>query len=321
VNFRSLENRKLPMRSIVRAAIAVLLPLCPLPAVAQDAYPSRTVQVVVPYPAGGSTDPLVRIICDRLSRNRGNTGTASVVRGAHDGYTLVASAAAVAINATYYRNLPFDVEKDLVPLAVIARFPMVFVVQPSSDLNSIADLVARAKQKPGDISYGTSGNGVLDHLIDEKFKADTRTNMLRVPHNGVPATFTSLLRGDINFMVAASNAVMPFVDAKTVKPLAVTSAARSPQLPDVPTMEEQGFKNFQMYGWAMLFAPSNTPQPIVEKLHDEIAKALTDPAVRKLLTDQGAESPPLSLAQLRDYVHRERELYGAIVRAGDMKAE
>ena len=141
------------------------------------------------------------------------------------------------------------------------------------------------------------------------------------PHNGVPATFTSLLRGDINFMVAASNAVMPFVDAKTVKPLAVTSAARSPQLPDVPTMEEQGFKNFQMYGWAMLFAPSNTPQPIVEKLHDEIAKALTDPAVHKLLTDQGAKLPPLSLAQLRDYVHRERELYGAIVRAGDMKAE
>ena len=322
------------MRSIVRAAIAVLLPLCPLPAVAQDAYPSRTVQVEVPYPAGGSTDPLVRIICDRLSRNLGqtfvvlnqpgaggNTGTASVVRGAHDGYTLVASAAAIAINATYYRNLPFDVEKDLVPLAVIARFPMVFVVQPSSDLNSIADLVARAKQKPGDISYGTSGNGVLDHLIDEKFKADTRTNMLRVPHNGVPATFTSLLRGDINFMVAASNAVMPFVDAKTVKPLAVTSAARSPQLPDVPTMEEQGFKNFQMYGWAMLFAPSNTPQPIVEKLHDEIAKALTDPAVRKILTDQGAESPPLSLAELRDYVHSEKELYGAIVRAGDMKAD
>jgi tripartite-type tricarboxylate transporter receptor subunit TctC len=137
----------------------------------------------------------------------------------------------------------------------------------------------------------------------------------------VPATFTSLLRGDINFMVAASNAVMPFVDAKTVKPLAVTSAARSPQLPDVPTMEEQGFKNFQMYGWAMLFAPSGTPQPIVEKLHAEIAKALTDPAVRKLLTDQGAESPPLSLAQLRDYVHSERELYGAIVRAGDMKAD
>ena len=324
----------LPRRRFLRlAGAAAALPAISRVAIAQ-AYPNRPIRFVVPYPAGGSTDPLVRIICDRLSRNLGqtfvvlnqpgaggNTGTASVVRGAHDGYTLVASAAAIAINATYYRNLPFDVEKDLVPLAVIARFPMVFVVPPSSGLNSIADLVARAKQKPGDISYGTSGNGVLDHLIDEKFKADTGTNMLRVPHNGVPATFTSLLRGDINFMVAASNAVMPFVDAKTVKPLAVTSAARSPQLPDVPTMEEQGFKNFQMYGWAMLFAPSNTPQPIVEKLHDEIAKALTDPAVRKLLTDQGAESPPLSLAQLRDYVHRERELYGAIVRAGDMKAE
>jgi tripartite-type tricarboxylate transporter receptor subunit TctC len=322
------------MRSIMTAAVAAQLLLCLLPAHAQEAYPSRTVQVVVPYPAGGSTDPLVRIICDRLSRNLGQTfvvlnqpgaggniGTANVVRGTHDGYTLVASAAAVAINATYYRNLPFDVEKDLVPLAVIARFPMVFVVQPSAGLNSIAELVARARQKPGGVSYGTAGNGVLDHLIDEKFKADTGTDMLRVPHNGVPATFTSLLRGDINFMVAASNAVMPFVDAKTVKPLAVTSAARSPQLPDVPTMEEQGFKNFQMYGWAMLFAPSGTPQPIVEKLHAEIAKALTDPAVRKLLTDQGAESPPLSLAQLRDYVHSERELYGAIVRAGDMKAD
>ena len=322
------------MRSIMTAAVAAQLLLCLLPAHAQEAYPSRTVQVVVPYAAGGSTDPLVRIICDRLSRNLGQTfvvlnqpgaggniGTANVVRGTHDGYTLVASAAAVAINATYYRNLPFDVEKDLVPLAVIARFPMVFVVQPSAGLSSIAELVARARQKPGAVSYGTAGNGVLDHLIDEKFKADTGTDMLRVPHNGVPATFTSLLRGDINFMVAASNAVMPFVDAKTVKPLAVTSAARSPQLPDVPTMEEQGFKNFQMYGWAMLFAPSGTPQPIVEKLHAEIAKALTDPAVRKLLTDQGAESPPLSLAQLRDYVHSERELYGAIVRAGDMKAD
>jgi tripartite-type tricarboxylate transporter receptor subunit TctC len=162
---------------------------------------------------------------------------------------------------------------------------------------------------------------VLDHLIDEKFKADTGTDMLRVPHNGVPAAFTGLLRGDVNFMVAASNAVMPFVDAKTVKPLAVTSAERSPQLPDVPTMEEQDFKNFRMYGWAMLFAPSGTPKPIVEKLHGEITRALTDPAVRKLLTDQGAESPPLSLAQLRDYVHSEKELYGAIVRAGDMKAE
>jgi len=101
----------------------------------------------------------------------------------------------------------------------------------------------------------------------------------------------------------------------------VTSAARSPQLPDVPTMEEQGFKNFRMYGWAMLFAPSGTPQPIVEKLHAEIAKALTDPAVKKILTDQGAESLPLSLAELRDYVRNEKELYGAIVRAGDMKAD
>jgi tripartite-type tricarboxylate transporter receptor subunit TctC len=322
------------MRSIMTAAVAAQLLLCLLPAHAQEPYPSRTVQVVVPYPAGGSTDPLVRIICDRLSRNLGqtfvvlnqpgaggNTGTASVVRGAHDGYTLVASAAAIAINATYYRNPPFDVEKDLVPLAVIARFPMVFVVQPSAGLGSIAELVAHARQKPGEVSYGTSGNGVLDHLIDEKFKADTGTDMLRVPHNGVPATFTSLLRGDINFMVAASNAVMPFVDAKTVKPLAVTSAARSPQLPDVPTMEEQGFRNFRMYGWAMLFAPSGTPQPIVEKLHAEIAKALTDPAVRRLLTDQGAESPPLSLAELRDYIRNEKELYAAIVRAGDMKAD
>jgi tripartite-type tricarboxylate transporter receptor subunit TctC len=142
-----------------------------------------------------------------------------------------------------------------------------------------------------------------------------------VPHNGVPATFTSLLRGDVNFLVAGNNAALPFVEAKSVMPLAVTSAARSPQFPDVPTMEEQGFKNFRMYGWAMLYAPAGTPQAIVEKLHDEIGKALADPAVKKLLTEQGAESPPLSLAQLRDYFHIEKELYGAIIRAGDMKAE
>ncbi len=320
------------MRPIVKAAVTVLL-LCPLPALAQDAYPSRTVQVVVPYPAGGTVDPLVRIICDKLSRNLGqgfavinqpgaggNTGTASVIRGAHDGYTLVASAAALAINATHYRNLPFDPEKDLIALAVIARFPMVFVAQPSLGVNSVPELVARARQKPGSLAYGTSGNGTLDHLILEKFKTET-ADMLRVPHNGVPATFTSLLRGDVNFLVVGNNAALPFVEAKTVKPLAVTSAARSLQFPDVPTMEEQGFKGFQMYGWAMLYAPAGTPQPIVEKLHDEIARALTDPAVRKLLTDQGAESPALSLSQLRDYFRTEKELYGAIVRAGDMKAD
>ena len=322
------------MRTIVSAAVAVQLLLCSLSASAQDTYPSRTVQVVVPYPAGGTVDPLVRIICDRLSRNLGqsfvvinqpgaggNTGTSGVVRGAHDGYTLVASAAAIAINATYYRNLPFNVENDLVPLALIARFPMMFVAQPSLGVNSVTELVARARQKPGDIAYGTTGNGVLDHLIAEKFKTDNGADMLRVPHNGVAATFTGLIRGDINFFVVGSNAALPFVEAKTIKPLAMTSAARSPQFPDVPTMEEQGFKDFQMYGWAMLYAPTGTPQPIVEKLHDEIARALNDPAVRKLLTDQGAESPPMSLSQLRDYLHHEIELYGAIVRAGDMKAD
>ena len=290
--------------------------------------------MVVPYPAGGTVDPLVRIICDRLSRNLGqsfvvinqpgaggNTGTSGVVRGAHDGYTLVASAAAIAINATYYRNLPFNVENDLVPLALIARFPMMFVAQPSLGVNSVTELVARARQKPGDIAYGTTGNGVLDHLIAERFRTVSGADMLRVPHNGVAATFTGLIRGDINFFVVGSNAALPFVEAKTIKPLAVTSAARSPQFPDVPTMEEQGFKDFQMYGWAMLYAPTGTPQPIVEKLHDEIARALNDPAVRKLLIDQGAESPPMSLSQLRDYLHHEIELYGAIVRAGDMKAD
>ena len=324
----------MPIPMNLRLIFAVQFLLGALPAFAQDAYPSRTVQVVVPYPAGGTVDPLVRIICDRLSRNLGqsfvvlnqpgaggNTGMASVVRGAHDGYTLVASAAAIAINATYYRNLPFNVETDLVPLALIARFPMMFVAQPSLGVNSVSELVARAKQKPGDIAYGTTGNGVLDHLIAEKFKAMTGTDMLRVPHNGVAATFTGLMRGDINFFVVGSSAAQPFVEAKTVKPLAVTSATRSPQFPDVPTMEEQGFENFQMYGWAMLFAPTGTPQPIVEKLHDEIATTLTDPALRKLLSDQGAESPALSLAQLRDYVHNEIELYGAIVRAGDIKAD
>jgi len=234
---------EIPMPLFLRLTVILPLLLGALPAFAQEAYPTRTVQVVVPYPAGGTVDPLVRIICDRLSRNLGqsfvvinqpgaggNTGTAGVVRGAHDGYTLVASAAALAINATYYRNLPFDPEKDLVPLAVIARFPMVFVAQPSLGLNSMPELAARAKEKPGSLSYGTSGNGTLDHLILEKFRTMT-ADMLRVPHNGVAATFTALIRGDVNFLVVGNNAALPFVEAKTVKPLAVTSAARSPQFP------------------------------------------------------------------------------------------
>lgn len=311
----------------------VLLPSLSLalPGSAQEAvYPSRPVQIVVPYPAGGTIDPIVRIIANRLASAMGqafvvvnqpgaggSVGAANVAHGAQDGYTLLTTAAAIAINATYQKNLSFNMERDLVPVALIARFPMVFVAQPALGIKSVSELTARAKVRPDDIVYGTTGNGVLDHVIAEHYRVINDLKMHRIGYTGVPSTFTALLRGDVHFFVAGGNAVLPFVQAKTVTPLAVTSRDRSPLFPDVPTMREQGYDDFVMYGWGMVMAPSGTPKPVLERLHREIGKALGDADVQKLLRGLGAEAPPMSLDQLRDFMQAEKGRYAEIItRAG-----
>jgi tripartite-type tricarboxylate transporter receptor subunit TctC len=301
---------------------------------AQQPYPSRTIRIVVPYAAGGSIDPIARLMADRLSRsigqsvvveNRagagGNIGIEAVVLGPHDGYTLLATPSAVTINPSLYSKVPYDLVKDLVPFSLVNRNAMILLVNPNAGMSSLADLVARAKEKPGTMNYAIAGNGTLDHLVCEHLRASAGLDMVKINYQGVPKGITALIAGEVQLMVASVTSAASYVRSGQLKALAVTSAQRVPQLAEAPTMTELGYSNFVMYGWSMLFAPSGVPADIVGKLHDETAKVVARPDVTKIITDTGSEVQSLSLDELRAYVRKEAALFSAIVKASGTRVD
>jgi tripartite-type tricarboxylate transporter receptor subunit TctC len=304
------------------------------PVAAQQPYPSRLVRIVVPYAAGGAVDPMARLAADRLSRllgqtfiieNRpgagGNIGIESVVRGPHDGYTLLATPAAVAINPSLYSKVPYDLEKDLTPVGLIFRTPMVVMATPSLSVKTVAELLARAKASPKTLNHATAGNGTLDHLICEHLKSIAGVEITRVTYQGVPKGITALLTGEVQMMVVAANAALPYIRSGQLIPLAVTGSERSAELPEVPTMKEAGFADFVFYGWGMLFAPSGTPPEIAQKLNAEMAKVVAEPEVKKIIADLGGETRTLPLDELKAYVKHDADLFATIVRQSGAKVE
>jgi len=313
---------------------AVIVPAFCAALQAQPAYPNKTIRIVVPYAAGGSVDPIARLVADRLSRtigqsvvveNRagagGNIGIEAVVRGPHDGYTLLATPSAVAINPSLYGKVPYDLEKDLVPFSLVNRNAMIVLVSPASGMSTLSDLIARAKDKPGSMNYAIAGNGTLDHLVCEHLRAGAGLDMVKINYGGVPKGITALLAGEVQMMVASVTAASAFVKSGQLKALAVTSGQRVSQMPDVPTMSELGHKDFVMYGWSMLFAPSGVPADIVAKLHAETAKAVAQPDVTRIITDTGSEVQSLTLDELRAYVRQETALLAGIVKASGARAD
>lgn len=301
---------------------------------AQSAYPTKPVRIVVPYAAGGSVDPIARLIADRLSRslgqsvfveNRpgagGNIGIEAVVRGAQDGYTLLATPSGIAVNPSVYGKVPYDLQKDLTPLALANRNAMIVLASPKSGINSVADLVARAKEKPGALNYAISANGTLDHLVAEHLRVSTGVDMQRINYGGVPKGITALMAGEVQTMVASVVSAASYVKSGQLKAIAVTSAKRLPIAPDAPTMTELGYKNFVMYGWAMLFAPSGVPADIVAKLHAETVKAVAQPDVTKIITDTGSEVQSLTLDELRTYLRQEEALFAGIAKASGTRID
>jgi tripartite-type tricarboxylate transporter receptor subunit TctC len=323
----------MPVQNVKRnlslaAALACVVTLAP-PAQAQQSYPAKTVRVVVPYAPGGAVDPMARLIADRLSKSTGqnfvvenhpgaggNIGIESVTRGAaHDGYTLLVAPSAVTINPSLYARAPYNIEKDLIPVGMINRTPMVLLATPSLGVKTVADLVARVKTQPGKINYAITGNGTLDHLVCEHFKTSAKLDMVKVNYGGVPKALTALLTGEVQMMVAAANAALPYIKDNKVVALAVTSAERSKLLPDVPTLTEAGFDNFVLYGWSMMFAPTGTPPAAVEKLHDAVEKAVTQPDFQQLIAKLGSDSQSMSLPELKSYVRAQEAMFSGLVKA------
>ena len=315
-------------------ALAVVLASLCAAADAQPSYPSKPVRIVVPYAAGGSVDPIARLIADRLSRtlgqsvfveNRpgagGNIGIEAVVRGPHDGYTLLATPSGIAVNPSVYSKVPYNLDKDLIPIALANRNAMIVLTSPKSGIDSLADLVARAKQKPGALNYAISANGTLDHLVSEHLRVSTGVDMVRINYGGVPKGITALMAGEVQVMVASVVSAAAFVKSGQLKPIAVTAAQRLPSMPDAPTMTELGHKSFVMYGWAMLFAPSGVPEEIVAKLHEETKKVVAQPDVTKIITDTGSEVQSLNLAELRAYLRQEAALFASIAKASGTRID
>jgi tripartite-type tricarboxylate transporter receptor subunit TctC len=322
------------MGSLCRFGLAAaLLVACATPSRAQD-FPTKPIHIVVPYAAGGSVDPIARLVGDRLAKvigqpvvieNRpgagGNIGIEAVVRGTHDGYTLLATPSAVTINPSLYTKVPYDLDKDLVPLSLVNRNAMVILVNPSWGAKSFGDLVTRAREAQGRLNYGITGNGTLDHLVCENLRASAKLDMVKINYQGVPKAITALMAGEVQMMVASMTAALPQVQSGKLQALAVTSAERAPHLADVPTMRELGYPDFVMYGWSMLFAPAGTPRPIVQKLHDDIAKVVAQPDVTKIIADLGSEPQALSLDELKAYVRREAAYFGGIVKASGARVD
>jgi tripartite-type tricarboxylate transporter receptor subunit TctC len=303
-------------------------------AAAQD-YPMRPVTVIVPSTAGGGTDINARIIGDQLSKELGQpfviddrpgagsvVGTLAAAKASPDGYTLLAGLIAdMAVNPSLFANLPYDPVKDFVPVAMLSKYPFVVVVSNSFPAHSIKELIDLAKAKPGEINYASAGNGTGQHLSMELFKLTTGINLTHVPYRGAQPAYSDVMSGRVPVFFDNLASGLGPVKAGTVRALAVTGTARSPLLPDVPTVAEAGVPGYQYYVWFGLWAPANTPQPIIDKLHAAVTKALADPAVKERLNAVAGEPFDMPLADITPFVKTEIAKWADVVKRGGVTVE
>jgi tripartite-type tricarboxylate transporter receptor subunit TctC len=321
------------LRIVARALFAGALAFIALPASAQN-YPSRSIAVVVPFPAGGSADTLARLIGQMLSERLGQTvivenkpgaggnlGTDAVAKAAPDGYTLLLTPSSIAIAPALYTKLPFDPIKDFAPVTLLASIPMVVVVYPEFPPKTLAELIALAKAKPGEISYASAGNGSTNHLAVELFKIKTGIDMLHVPYRGNPLAVVDVIAGRVPVFFDFVLTGLPHVREGKVRALAVTGAHRSQVLPDVPTVAEAGVPGFEASTWFAVYAPAGTKPEIVEKLNAEILAVLALPKIRERLTALGVDilaEGPQGLAAL---TKSDLEKWGPIVQKAGVKLD
>jgi tripartite-type tricarboxylate transporter receptor subunit TctC len=288
-------------------------------------YPSRAVRVIVPYPAGGTTDIMARLVANYLSEKLGQTfvvenkpgggtniGTQEVINSAPDGYTLLIPSPANAINATLYKQLPFDYLRDTVPVAGIARVPNVMEVNPDVPVKTVQEFIDYAKKNPGKINMASSGNGSSIHLSGELFKAMTGVDMVHVPYKGSAPAITDLAGGQVQVMFDNLPSSIGFIKAGKLRPLGVTSAQSVPALPGVPPVAET-VPGFEASSWFGVAAPKGTPNEIVGKLNKEINAAIADPKIKARIEDLGGIPFPVSAADFGKFVQAETDKWRPVV--------
>lgn len=309
--------------------------LCALAGAASaQAWPTRAVTIVVPFPAGGTTDVLARAISTKLSVAIGQPvivdnrpgagatlGAAQVAKVSDGGHTLLMGAVHHTVATSVYKNLSYSFEKDFAPITTVATVPNVLVVNASSPWQSVKDLVAAAKVKPEALSYGSNGNGTAQHMIGTQFQIETGTRLLHVPYKGSAPLTTDLLGGQVNMSFDTVTPVLPFIKEGKLRPLAVTTARRSAALPNVPTMQEAGVGHLAIGTWFGLLAPVSTPKPVVTRLNTELVKIINSPEFRKQMADIGAEPVGDKSEEMARQIHDETAKFAELVKAGKVTLE
>lgn len=312
-----------PLAFVVMGVLATLS----APTAAQS-YPVKPIRLIVPTAPGGGTDRIGRLLAQNLSvalgeqvvvDNRGGAGTtigsAITAKSPPDGYTLLLNHTSLAFNASFYGNLPYDTLKDFSPITVVARQPFLLVVHPSLPAQSVKDLIALAKARPGQIAYASGGAGSGPFMGAALFKESAKIDMLHVPYKGAGPAFTDLMAGEVQLMIATVSLALPHAKAGRVRALAVTSAKRIAVVPELPTVAEDALPGYEFSAWYGLFAPAGTPPQIIARLNTETVKILRTQQMQKTLAASGLEALSSSPQEFTAHLEREVEKWAKVVKA------
>ncbi|MGE8375000.1 MAG: Bug family tripartite tricarboxylate transporter substrate binding protein [Diaphorobacter nitroreducens] len=323
-------TRRTLLASLAVAAAGAL----PLGALAQN-FPTKPITMIVPFSAGGTTDILARIVGQGLTTELGqsvvvdnkpgaggNIGGSLAAKAAADGYTLfMGTVGTHAINQSLYKKMPFDPVKDFAPLSRVATVPNLLVAHPSQPFKTVKELIAYAKANPGKITFGSPGSGASPHVSGELFKSMTGTDLLHIPYKGSAPAMTDLLGGQTSVMFDNMPSAIQHVRSGKLRPIAVTTAKRSPELPDVPTIAEAGVPGYEATSWFGMFAPAGTPKPVLDKLHAALIKVLNQADVKKKIAEQGGDVVAETPAQFAAFIQAESVKWGKVVKESGATAD
>jgi len=320
--------------SAAMLALAIAAWLAPAASFAQD-FPSRAITIIVPQPPGGGTDIISRIVAQQLSEQLGKpvvienkagagtlVGTDAAAKAAPDGYTLLAGLTAnMAVNPSLFKTLPYDPIRDFTPVGMMAEFPFVLVVSKDFPAKSVKDLIAMAKAKPGTINFASAGNGSGQHLSAELFKLMASVDMTHVPYRGAAPAYSDVISGRTPVFFDNLASALGHIKGGTVRALGVTGNKRAPLLPDVPTIAEAGVPGYQNYVWFGLWAPKNTPKPVVDRLYAEIRKAVATPSVKERITKDAGVPMDMALGDIEPLEKAEIAKWADVVKRAHIQVQ
>jgi len=299
-----------------------------------DGYPGKPIRFILPFPPGGGTDILGRIIAERLTANLGqpvvlenrggaggNVGAEAAAKAAPDGYTIVLVAPSLAISPSLYTKLNYDPVKDLAPISLVGTVPNVLITHPSLPAQTLAEFIALAKTKPGGMNFGSGGSGTSNHLAGELFNNVAGVKLVHVPYKGVNLAMNDVLGGQIQLVVIGIPAAAPHIRAGRLRALGVIAPQRSPALPEVPTVAEAGLPNFEVTTWYGVLAPAATPRPIIARLNAELIRVMHAPDLKERFAATGTEPRTSTPDEFADYIRQEIVKWGKVVREAGLKAD